>query len=81
MKTSGINPATFRFVAQCLNYCATAHPQVDSSAKGNQNLFSFLGTKHAIEHKACFPYKGTVIPVQAMKEWKKSRKITTLNLI
>jgi hypothetical protein len=26
MKTSGIEPATFQFVAQYLNYCATAVP-------------------------------------------------------
>jgi hypothetical protein len=26
MTPSGINPATLRFVAQCLNYCTTASP-------------------------------------------------------
>ena len=28
MKPSGIEPATFRFVAQYLNHCATAVPQI-----------------------------------------------------
>jgi hypothetical protein len=30
MKPSEIDPATFRFVAQCLNHCATACPQDNS---------------------------------------------------
>jgi len=32
---SGIEPATFRFVAQHLNHCATAVP--DRSCRGNEN--------------------------------------------
>jgi hypothetical protein len=36
MTPSGIDPATFWFVAQCLDYCATACPTIfEKGAKNN----------------------------------------------
>jgi hypothetical protein len=43
MTQSGIHPATFRFVPQCLNHCATACPQNERVKLKNyilQNGFS-----------------------------------------
>ena len=33
MKTAGIEPATFRFVVQHLNHCATAVPRVETRSQ------------------------------------------------
>ena len=37
MTPSGIEPATFRFVAQHLNHCATAVPVEDSNSGKNSD--------------------------------------------
>ena len=38
MTPAGIEPATFRFVAQHVNHCATAFPHYSSSALGKSQL-------------------------------------------
>jgi hypothetical protein len=53
MTPSGIDPATFLFVAQCLNHCATMCPPVCSSRIkfiiGRINMYSFI-IKNIILH-------------------------------
>jgi len=38
---SGIEPATFRFVAQHLNHCATAVPHGNNNNNNNKQIFFF----------------------------------------
>src|SRR5215510_5365085 len=42
MTLSGIDPATFRFVAQCLNHCTTAcHHQIGGTEQKNSALVRY----------------------------------------
>ena len=61
MKQSGIEPATFRFVAQHLNHCATAVPlrykKLDifssNSYNGTPTLECNAATRRHLKTKAC----------------------------
>ena len=45
MTTAGIEPATFRFVAEYLNHCATAVPQSVSSEMAKLKLLQYTGIR------------------------------------
>jgi len=59
---NGIEPATFRFVAQHLNHCATAVP----------TLIFYTGTNHATEGTLQIPQRSAVCYVKYLPYKKKS---------
>jgi hypothetical protein len=57
---SGIDPATFRFVAQCLNHCATACPHVCRGINKFESYKPILNATQSVErwyaHTAPIPW-------------------------
>jgi hypothetical protein len=52
MAPSGIDPATFRFTAQCLNYCATACPSVLTQMQVTKYITTFqIKPSHISKHQ------------------------------
>jgi hypothetical protein len=58
MTPSGIDPATFRFIAQCFNHCATACPHC--IARLHTNYASFLLRSHEAD-AVCIAVRHTSI--------------------
>jgi len=58
MTPSGMEPATFRFVAQHLNHCATAVPYVELYGLFKDVLLKKNGSS---SHKYCLTYVLTVL--------------------
>ena len=53
MKPSGIEPATFRFVAQHLNHCATAEPSIEVSSFLYYNFSVTILSKYIFISNIC----------------------------
>jgi hypothetical protein len=66
---SGIDPATFRFVAQCLNHCATTCPTASRSDmiikdKKRENMHTFGNTGR---QKCCSKGSGKEVKIWEFK--------------
>jgi len=50
---AGIEPATFRFVAEHLNHCATAVPRCDGTKYNTLTLFKYMTVVRSILDVSC----------------------------
>jgi hypothetical protein len=70
MTPSGIEPATFRFVAQYVNHCATAVPIRHFKKSGKQSIFRLLCTQLCLMEKGLmllFTIRLQIIEVRSFK--------------
>ena len=72
MTTAGIEPATFRFVAQHLNHCGTAVPRLFELREIGNQMNSFLGVSRKVYNNnnniyllqlGCYPVAVVILHV------------------
>ena len=79
MTPSGIEPATFRFVAQRLNHCATAVPENNSVLRKNYICLQFTSPSQSFPQKPTFGNvrKKAIVHISHVRKVKLQTKLLT----